>query len=192
MYAPPSNPGQPLKQFQSLIAEKIFIVTDYNCIIRREIWLITIKLPKMPSYFFSDNTLLRFRNRCKNRQQPLITFMCFFQKSYHPIPRREIWVLTIHISAGRDDTTCPSNLYVFAHLNKACKTMHAPFSRIFWNFSQEWLKPGGQILVSEYVHGKNHPNHPDEYIEYIKDRGYQGSILRNSISAEKFSDNFLS
>ena len=40
-------------------------------------------------------------------------------------------------------------------------------------FKQDWLKPGGQIMVSEYTHGKNHPNHPDEYIEYIKNRGYQ-------------------
>lgn len=38
---------------------------------------------------------------------------------------------------------------------------------------QEWLKPNGQIMVSEYVHGKNHPNHPEEYIEYVKERGYQ-------------------
>jgi len=28
-------------------------------------------------------------------------------------------------------------------------------------------------MVSEYVHGKNNPNHPDEYIEYVKNRGYQ-------------------
>jgi hypothetical protein len=43
----------------------------------------------------------------------------------------------------------------------------------FFGVEQEWLKPGGQIMVSEYVHGKNHPNHPEEYIEYVKDRGYQ-------------------
>jgi len=36
-----------------------------------------------------------------------------------------------------------------------------------------WLKPGGKVLVSEYVHGKNHPNHTQEYVEYINDRGYQ-------------------
>ena len=28
-------------------------------------------------------------------------------------------------------------------------------------------------MVSEYVHGKNNPNHPEEYIEYVKQRGYQ-------------------
>jgi len=37
----------------------------------------------------------------------------------------------------------------------------------------KWLKPGGKLLVSEYVHGQNHPNHSQEYIEYINDRGYQ-------------------
>ena len=47
------------------------------------------------------------------------------------------------------------------------------FYFIFLLIIQEWLKPGGQIMVSEYVHGKNHPNHPEEYIEYVKQRGYQ-------------------
>merc|ERR1712117_916516 len=35
------------------------------------------------------------------------------------------------------------------------------------------LKPGGKLVISEYVHGRNHPNHTTEYVEYIKDRGYQ-------------------
>ena len=38
---------------------------------------------------------------------------------------------------------------------------------------QKWLRPGGQILVSEYIHGKKNPNHSQEYIDYIIDRGYQ-------------------
>ena len=37
----------------------------------------------------------------------------------------------------------------------------------------KWLKPGGKLVISEYVHGRNHPNHTTEYVEYIKDRGYQ-------------------
>ena len=48
-----------------------------------------------------------------------------------------------------------------------------------------WLKPGGMVLVSEYVHGRNYPNLSTEYIEYLKDRGYQlvtaqeyGNILK--------------
>ena len=40
-------------------------------------------------------------------------------------------------------------------------------------FKQSWLKPGGQLLVSEYVHGRNHPNLSTEYLNYLKDRGYQ-------------------
>jgi hypothetical protein len=28
-------------------------------------------------------------------------------------------------------------------------------------------------MVSEYVHGKNNPDHPEEYLEYVKNRGYQ-------------------
>ena len=48
-----------------------------------------------------------------------------------------------------------------------------------------WLKPGGTVLLSEYVHGRNYPNLSNEYIEYLKDRGYQlvtvqeyGNILK--------------
>jgi len=35
-----------------------------------------------------------------------------------------------------------------------------------------WLKPSGQILITEYVHGKKHPNHPQEYLDYLVKRGY--------------------
>lgn len=45
------------------------------------------------------------------------------------------------------------------------------------------------MLVSEYIHGKNHPNHPQEYIDYIIDRGYQlltagdyGEVLKKYVS----------
>ena len=48
-----------------------------------------------------------------------------------------------------------------------------------------WLKPGGQVVVSEYAHGRNYPNFTTEYVDYIKDRGYQlvtvqeyGNVLR--------------
>ena len=40
-------------------------------------------------------------------------------------------------------------------------------------FSQKWMKPHGQLLVSEYVHGSIYPNVNKEYIDYIDDRGYQ-------------------
>ena len=41
----------------------------------------------------------------------------------------------------------------------------------------KWLKPGGRILVSEYVHGPKNPNHAQDYIDYIIDRGYQLETL---------------
>ncbi len=44
----------------------------------------------------------------------------------------------------------------------------ALYSKVF-----KWLKPGGKLLVSEYVHGRNYPNLSSEYVEYLKDRGYQ-------------------
>ena len=34
-----------------------------------------------------------------------------------------------------------------------------------------WLKPGGKLLVSEYVHGRNYPNLDTEYVDYLTDRG---------------------
>merc|ERR1712183_221160 len=36
-----------------------------------------------------------------------------------------------------------------------------------------WLKPGGSLLNSEYVHGRNHPNLSRAYLDYLKDRCYQ-------------------
>eukprot|EP00095_Tigriopus_kingsejongensis_P010973 maker-scaffold270_size230592-snap-gene-1.19 protein:Tk10973 transcript:maker-scaffold270_size230592-snap-gene-1.19-mRNA-1 annotation:"hypothetical protein DAPPUDRAFT_58148" len=65
-----------------------------------------------------------------------------------------------------------------------------------------WLKPGGQVLVSEYIHGNNHPNHPQEYIDYIIDRGYQlltvkeyGDVLKKvgfvSVEASDVTDDFV-
>ncbi|TRY80587.1 hypothetical protein TCAL_11633 [Tigriopus californicus] len=71
------------------------------------------------------------------------------------------------------------------------------YSNIF-----KWLKPGGQVLVSEYIHGKNHPNHPQEYIDYIIDRGYQlltasdyGDVLKKvgftDVHAEDITGDFV-
>lgn len=65
-----------------------------------------------------------------------------------------------------------------------------------------WLKPGGQVLVSEYVHGVNNPNHPQEYIDYIMDRGYQlvtvkeyGDVLKkvgfSNVVAEDKTQDFI-
>jgi len=51
--------------------------------------------------------------------------------------------------------------------------MHIADKPLLYNKVFTWLKPGGKLLVSEYVHGKNHPNHTQEYIDYIDDRGYQ-------------------
>jgi len=42
----------------------------------------------------------------------------------------------------------------------------------------KWLKPGGQLLVTEYIHGPNNPNHPAEYVRYINLRGYQMVTLK--------------
>jgi len=33
------------------------------------------------------------------------------------------------------------------------------------------------VLVSEYVHGKNHPDHTQEYVDYLVNRGYQLEIV---------------
>ncbi len=41
-----------------------------------------------------------------------------------------------------------------------------------------------QVMVSEYVHGKNHPNHPEEYVEYVKDRGYQLLTIDDYVKVE--------
>lgn len=38
---------------------------------------------------------------------------------------------------------------------------------------QKWLKPGGQILISEYTHGRNYPNLGKDYVDYVAERGYQ-------------------
>lgn len=51
--------------------------------------------------------------------------------------------------------------------------MHINDKPLLYRNVYKWLKPGGQLLVSEYIHGKNHPNHTQEYIDYIDDRGYQ-------------------
>merc|ERR1719150_893465 len=37
----------------------------------------------------------------------------------------------------------------------------------------QWLKPGGKLLVSEYVNGRNHPQLSPSYVDYLKLRGYQ-------------------
>ena len=47
------------------------------------------------------------------------------------------------------------------------------FNFIFDIFFQAWLKPGGTLLNSEYVHGRNHPNLSRAYLDYLKDRCYQ-------------------
>jgi len=36
-----------------------------------------------------------------------------------------------------------------------------------------WLRPGGQLLVSEYIHGRNYPDLSQEYLDYLEVRGYQ-------------------
>merc|ERR1711910_292039 len=51
--------------------------------------------------------------------------------------------------------------------------MHIADKDLMYSKAFKWLKPKGQLVISEYVHGRNHPNHTTEYVEYIKDRGYQ-------------------
>jgi len=66
----------------------------------------------------------------------------------------------------------------------------------------EWMKPNGQLLVSEYVHGSIYPNVNQEYIDYIDDRGYQlvtvkeyGKILESvgfsNVSASDLTQDFI-
>lgn len=57
--------------------------------------------------------------------------------------------------------------------------MHIADKPLLYKNVYKWLKPGGKLLVSEYIHGKNHPNHTQEYIEYIDDRGYQLLTVQN-------------
>jgi len=42
----------------------------------------------------------------------------------------------------------------------------------------KWLKPKGFVLVSEYINGPNNPNHPEDYIKYLINRGYQLETLQ--------------
>ena len=63
--------------------------------------------------------------------------------------------------------------------------MHIADKEQLYSKAYTWLKPGGKVVVSEYVHGRNYPNFTQEYVDYIKDRGYQlvtvkeyGNVLR--------------
>jgi phosphoethanolamine N-methyltransferase len=49
--------------------------------------------------------------------------------------------------------------------------MHIAEKEVLYKKVFEWLKPGGQLLVSEYIHGPGLKS--QEYIDYIIDRGYQ-------------------
>jgi len=80
--------------------------------------------------------------------------------------------------------------------------MHISEKKALYSKVFTWLKPGGQLLVSEYVHGKNYPNFTQEYIDYIDDRGYQlvtvkqyGEILERvgftNVSATDLTNEFI-
>lgn len=80
--------------------------------------------------------------------------------------------------------------------------MHIADKDLLYSKVYDWLKPGGQILVSEYIHGTNYPNHSREYLDYVKDRGYQLATLKNyenvlrnsgfeSVVAESKTDYFV-
>ena len=56
-------------------------------------------------------------------------------------------------------------------------------------YFQHWLKPGGQVLVSEYINQRETPQLSKKYIEYLKLRGYQlitvrdyGNILKRLVT----------
>lgn len=51
--------------------------------------------------------------------------------------------------------------------------MHIADKELIYSNVIKWLKPGGKLLVSEYVNGRNYPNLTKEYADYLKDRGYQ-------------------
>lgn len=51
--------------------------------------------------------------------------------------------------------------------------MHIADKKLLYGNVLKWLKPGGKLLVSEYVNGRNYPNLTKEYADYLKDRGYQ-------------------
>jgi len=65
-----------------------------------------------------------------------------------------------------------------------------------------WLKPGGQVLVSEYINQRETPQLSKKYIEYLKLRGYQlitvrdyGNILKrvgfSNVKAMDKTDEFV-
>jgi len=65
----------------------------------------------------------------------------------------------------------PENYFDCVYTRDA--VMHIAEKELMYSKVFKWLKPGGKLVISEYVHGRNHPNHTTEYVEYIKDRGYQ-------------------
>merc|ERR1712020_765312 len=65
----------------------------------------------------------------------------------------------------------PENYFDCVYTRDA--VMHIAEKELMYSKVLKWLKPGGKLVISEYVHGRNHPNHTTEYVEYIKDRGYQ-------------------
>ena len=100
-----------------------------------------------------SSNMLAIANEHKAKMEPEVQARVTFKK---------LDATTADFGAGKFDVMYSRD----AIMHIADKT--GLYSKVF-----EWLKPGGQVMVSEYVHGKNNPNHPEEYVEYVKNRGYQ-------------------
>lgn len=94
----------------------------------------------------------------------------------------------------------PENYFDIVYSRDAI--MHIAEKRELYENVFKWMKPNGQLLVSEYVHGTKHPNFTQEYIDYIDDRGYQlvtvkqyGKILESvgftNVSATDLTNDFI-
>lgn len=65
---------------------------------------------------------------------------------------------------------------LFTKFFVSCKTgLHNIYSQSILIIScnlQKWLKPGGQLLITDYCHGEKE-QHSEEFVKYVLQRGYQ-------------------
>merc|ERR1711970_638595 len=81
----------------------------------------------------------------------------------------------------------PENFYDVVYSRDAI--MHIENKLPLYKKLLSCLKPGGQLLVSEYCHGEK--EHTEEYMEYIKDRDYRILTVKqygNMLTAAGFAN----
>merc|ERR1712018_372069 len=57
--------------------------------------------------------------------------------------------------------------------------MHIADKELLYSKVLNWLKPGGQLVVSEYIHGRNHPNHTTNMLSTSKIEVINWSLFKN-------------